>query len=68
MLAMIESEADVLPSLDGLPSGLTEAEFRTRYGDVDSAAYRQQVAEIEARVDALPLHRRFAAPASAPSQ
>jgi hypothetical protein len=68
MLAMIESEADVLPSLDGLPSGLSEAEFRTRYGDVDSAAYRQQVAEIEARVDALPLHRRFAAPASAPSQ
>ena len=34
-----ESEADILPPLDGLPSGLSDAEFRARYGDVDSPAY-----------------------------
>ena len=33
----------VLPALDGLPTGLSDAEFRHRYGDVDSAAYAAMV-------------------------
>jgi hypothetical protein len=61
MLEHVRSEADLLPPLDGLPRGLGEAEFRERYGDVDGAAYRELVADIDARVAALPLHRRFAA-------
>ena len=56
MLARIEDEDDLLPALDGLPSGLSEAEFRARYGDLESAAYADLVAEIDARVAALPLH------------
>ena len=57
MLARIDDEGTaILPALDGLPSGLSEAEFRHRYGDVDSAAYAAMVEEIRARVDALPLY------------
>jgi hypothetical protein len=56
MLASIDDDAALLPALDGLPSGLGEAEFRRRYGDVDSPAYAAMVEEIRARVDALPLY------------
>lgn len=57
MLDKIETEADIMPSIDGLPSGMSEAAFRARFHDVDSAEYAQMVAEIERRVDALPLDR-----------
>jgi len=67
MLALIRSEDDLLPPLDDLPRGLSEAEFRARYGDVESAAYQALVADIDARVAALPLHRRFAAAAARPA-
>ena len=56
MLAQIRDESDVLPSLDGLPSGMSAADFRARYGDVDSPAYAALVAEIDRRLDAMPLY------------
>jgi hypothetical protein len=56
MLAGLTREADVLPSLEGLPEKLDGAAFRARYGSVDSPAYVEAVAEIERRVDALPLY------------
>lgn len=56
MLERIGSEADLMPSLDGLPGGLSEAEFRSRFGDVDSPEYAAMVAEIDRRVNALPLY------------
>jgi uncharacterized protein YfiM (DUF2279 family) len=55
MLARIATEADIMPSIDGLPSGLSDAEFRARFRDVDSPEYAAMVAEIERRIDALPL-------------
>ncbi len=55
LLARIGSEADIMPSIEGLPSGLSEAEFRARFGDVDSPAYAAMVDEIKRRVSALPL-------------
>jgi hypothetical protein len=51
------SEADLAPSLDGLPENLPEAEFARRYADGDNAAYRQLTREIEDRLAALPLYR-----------
>lgn len=62
MLARIETEADVMPSIDGLPSGLSEADFRARFRDVDSPEYAAMLAEIQRRVAALP----FDAPGSQP--
>jgi hypothetical protein len=55
MLEAIERESDLVPSTEGLPGGMTQAEFEARFGDVDSPAYRAMVAEIRRRVDALPL-------------
>ena len=46
-----------MPRLDDLPEGLPEAEFRRRFGSVDSPAYRKLADAIEARLDALPLYR-----------
>ncbi len=56
MLAGIADEADVMPATEGLPSGMSEAAFRERFGSVDSAAYAATVAEIRRRVDALPFY------------
>ena len=63
MLARLDGEDAILPAFEDLPEHLTEAEFRARFGDVDSAAYAAMVAEIDARVAALP----FYAPADTPS-
>ncbi|PZQ52504.1 MAG: hypothetical protein DI556_02305 [Rhodovulum sulfidophilum] len=56
LIARIDSEADVLPPLEGLPTGLPEAEFRARFGGVESPAYQAMIAEINARLDAMPLY------------
>jgi hypothetical protein len=66
MLAKVGSEADLIPSLAGLPEGLSDAEFRARFRDVDSPGYAAMVAEIERRVDALPLYADRRAEARAP--
>lgn len=56
MLARLDDEDAILPAFADLPEHLTEAEFRARFGDVDSAPYAAMVAEIEARVAALPFY------------
>jgi hypothetical protein len=56
LLSAIDNDADLLPSLDGLPEGLSEAEFRAAYRDVDSAEYAAMVEEIRRRVDVLPFY------------
>jgi hypothetical protein len=56
MLAAIRTERDVLPRLDDLPSGMSEADFRARFGSVDDPRYRALIAEIERRIAALPLY------------
>ncbi|MDC8833049.1 hypothetical protein [Alteromonas gilva] len=49
-------ERDIIPALDDLPEGLSKVEFSRRFKEVDSPAYRQQVALIQQRLDALPLY------------
>lgn len=56
-LADIATEADFMPSVDGLPEFLPEAEFVARYGGVGGPAYNRVLADIEKRVDALPVLR-----------
>ncbi|MEX2519701.1 MAG: hypothetical protein WD969_10270, partial [Paracoccaceae bacterium] len=46
------------PPIEGLASFMSQAEFERRFGDVDSAVYRDQLAVIDARIDALPLYAR----------
>lgn len=50
--------ANWMPSIKGLPSFMQVAEFKSKFGAVDSAPYKAQVAEIDRRIDALPMHAR----------
>jgi hypothetical protein len=52
---MMVDEGTILPSMDGLPAGLSEAEFVGRFRDVDSEAYKQVLADIDRRIDGLAL-------------
>lgn len=54
LLSRLQSERSVFPSISGLPAGLSEREFKRRFGDVDSTAYRNMLKTIEQRIDALP--------------
>lgn len=50
-------EADFMPPALDLPEGLSEAEFKRRYGSTDSASYRALAQQIENRLQALVLYR-----------
>lgn len=56
VIAAIDTENDLLPELDGLPSGLSDEEFEARFGDVSSASFKALIVEIERRIDALPFY------------
>lgn len=50
-------EGDFFPEIRDFPEGLTAAEFKARYGERDSAAYRRVVAEIDKRIGNIPMYR-----------
>lgn len=50
-------ESDLLPEIDDLPESMTSEQFEARFGGVGAPAYARMVAEIEARLDTLPLLR-----------
>jgi len=50
-------ESDLMPDVSDLPEFLPEPEFRRRFGGVGAPAYRQMLAEIDARIGATPLLR-----------
>lgn len=60
LAARLTDDQAILPSLEGLPSGLSQEAFRARFGTVESPEYRALVAEIDGRVDALPFHEALA--------
>ena len=47
-----------MPPWADLPSDMTETQFKQRFGGVGDVAYVAMLAEIERRVDALPVLRR----------
>ena len=55
-LAAPLADRDLIPALDGLPEYLREGEFKRRFGNTDSPAYRELQAGIEQRIAALPLY------------
>ncbi|CAK9081546.1 Uncharacterized protein SCF082_LOCUS38801 [Durusdinium trenchii] len=48
--------ADVVPSFEGLPSGLDADTLQARYGVPDDERFKQQRSEIVARIMALPVY------------
>ncbi len=49
--------SDVMPDVSDLPEFLSAREFRKAYGGMDAPPYRRMLADIERRLDALPLLR-----------
>ncbi|EDM72764.1 hypothetical protein RAZWK3B_01050 [Roseobacter sp. AzwK-3b] len=56
LLARLQSENDVIVPFDDIPQIMSQAEFDSRYGSVDSAEYAAVLDAIEARIDTLALH------------
>ncbi len=57
-LAAGVQETDLMPAAADLPETLSAAEFQRRFGGVNGPAYRQMMAEIDARLDRLSLLAR----------
>lgn len=54
-LAAGVTEAQLLPPMDNLPESMSEAEFLRRFGGIGAPAYQAKLADIEDRLDRLPL-------------
>lgn len=50
-------EKQFFPEIRDLPEGLTAAQFKSRYGERDSAEYQRMVAEIDRRIATIPIFR-----------
>lgn len=57
ILAGDASESIFFPPLEGLPEDLREQRFTGEYKDLDAPEYRSMLAEIDRRLDSLPLYR-----------
>jgi hypothetical protein len=49
--------ADMLPSLAGLPEGITRDQLQADYGGIGGTETRRLLGEIDRRIAALPLYR-----------
>lgn len=50
-------QRDFMPETADLPEFMPEAEFKRRFGGTQGQAYRQMMALIERRIEALPINR-----------
>ncbi len=56
-LSDLITEADIFPAVRDLPEGLSEPEFKRRYGNTSSRAYNRLVAEIDRRIGKIILYQ-----------
>lgn len=56
-LANSPRESDFFPRVGDLPEGLSEGQFKARYGDVNTQAYAAVIGEIDGRIARLALYR-----------
>jgi hypothetical protein len=57
LMAEGASEHALMPAANDLPEHMTAAEFARRFEGIGSPAYRRVMADIEERINQLPLHR-----------
>ncbi len=55
-LAAGAKETDFFPRVGDLPEGLSDAEFKANFGDVDSPAYGAMVKQIDSRIAKIALY------------
>jgi hypothetical protein len=51
------AEPDIFPEIRDLPEGLTAAQFKARYDERDSAAFKRVIADIDRRISDIPIYR-----------
>lgn len=56
LLARMQDEAAILPSLDGIPGLMPRDQFEARFGTIETPEYQAMIREIEQRIDRLALH------------
>lgn len=57
VLSTARDEGSFFPPFADLPEGMSQAEFQSRYGDVNSPAYKKMIAEIDRRISGIGLYR-----------
>jgi hypothetical protein len=57
MLPQVFTIDAFMPSVDGLPEKLPAREFETQFGNAEHPKFREQLAEIDRRILALPAYR-----------
>ncbi len=57
ILSTAQEESRFFPLFADLPEGMSQKEFQSRFGDVNSPAYKQVIAEIDRRIAAVGLYR-----------
>lgn len=58
LMSQTKDYTSIIPDIQGLPEHLDEPTFRSRFNSTDSTLYRSMIAEIDARIEALPLYQR----------
>lgn len=58
LMSQASDYTSIIPDIQGLPEQLDEPAFKTRFNNTDSPLYRSMIAEIDARIEALPLYRK----------
>ena len=56
MLSQVKNEAEFFPEIAGLPDNMTQAQFESRFGDVESQRYLDLMADIDRRIAQVPLY------------
>lgn len=56
MLSQVKNESEFFPDIMGLPDNMTQAEFESRFGDVENQRYLDLMADIEHRIAQVPLY------------
>ena len=51
------TEAEFFPKVGDLPEGLSESQFKSDYGDLDTPKYNAMVDKIDARIASVPLYK-----------
>ena len=57
VLATASSERRFFPTFTDLPQGMTTAQFQSRYRNVKSKKYKDEMAKIDRRIDAIGMYR-----------
>ncbi|NUZ06615.1 hypothetical protein [Piscinibacter koreensis] len=56
-IAATTRDADLMPGAADLPEGMSEADFQARFGGIEGEAYQRLVADIDRRIEAMPMFR-----------